>query len=61
MKCEKCNRYTILERCPICGSKELINVHPPKFSPEDKYLQIKFMAMLERKKRLKPLKGEAQV
>lgn len=35
-KCEKCKRYTLKERCPVCGA-QTISAHPPKFSPEDKY------------------------
>jgi len=50
-RCSVCKRYTIREICPNCGSNKLLNPHPPKFSPEDKYLQVKFYAILERKKR----------
>ncbi len=49
LKCKKCKRYTIKEICPVCNSKELVNIHPPKFSPVDKYWKIKFYAVLERK------------
>jgi len=38
-----------MDECPVCGSKELLNVHPPKFSPVDKYLEVKFFSILERK------------
>jgi|OSPMetMinimDraft_2_1075162.scaffolds.fasta_scaffold01562_6 Predicted Zn-ribbon RNA-binding protein len=50
-RCAVCKRYTIKEQCPNCGSKELVSIHPPKFSPNDKYLMVKFYAILERKKR----------
>jgi H/ACA ribonucleoprotein complex subunit 3 len=52
LKCNNCSRYTILDKCPECNSNELINPHPPKFSPQDKYLRIKFYAILERKKKI---------
>ncbi len=48
-KCEKCNRYTIKEACPICNSKDLKNIHPPKFSPLDKYWEIKFYTIRKRR------------
>jgi len=45
-KCTKCGRYTLSkDKCPHCGG-ELVVPHPPRFSPEDKYvehrLKIKF-------------------
>jgi len=49
LRCARCKRYTIMDECPVCGSKELLNVHPPKFSPVDKYLEVKFFSILERK------------
>jgi H/ACA ribonucleoprotein complex subunit 3 len=37
-KCEKCGKYTLnKEQCPYCGGKVRVP-HPPKFSPDDKYL-----------------------
>ncbi len=37
-KCRRCGRYTLRhDRCPYCGG-ELIVPHPPRFSPEDKYV-----------------------
>lgn len=37
-KCMKCGRYTLThDRCPSCGG-ELTVPHPPRFSPEDKYV-----------------------
>ena len=45
-KCEKCGKYTLKEnKCPHCGGKVRIP-HPPKFSPDDKYLKYK-MALKE--------------
>ncbi len=35
-RCKECNRYTLKEICPVCGSKT-VNPAPPKFSPEDPY------------------------
>jgi H/ACA ribonucleoprotein complex subunit 3 len=53
LKCSNCKRYTIKNECPVCKSKELMNVHPPKFSPLDKYLEIKFQAIIARKGKIK--------
>ena len=39
-KCTKCNRYTLKEMCNKCG-EYTINVHPAKFSPDDKYLRYR--------------------
>ncbi|RJS68798.1 RNA-protein complex protein Nop10 [Candidatus Bathyarchaeota archaeon] len=45
-KCEKCGKYTLKKnKCPYCGGKVRIP-HPPKFSPDDKYLKYK-MALKE--------------
>ncbi len=35
-KCWGCDRYTIKEKCPICGKKTK-STRPPKFSLEDKF------------------------
>jgi len=45
--CRKCNRYTFEEKCPICGGPTGI-AHPPKFSPDDKYLELRIKPKLER-------------
>ncbi|MGQ9538765.1 MAG: RNA-protein complex protein Nop10 [Candidatus Bathycorpusculaceae bacterium] len=46
-KCEKCGKYTLKEdTCPYCGGTVHVP-HPPKFSPEDKYL--KYRMALKRK------------
>jgi len=40
-KCEKCDRYTLKKtKCPYCGGKIRIP-HPPKFSPDDRYLKYR--------------------
>lgn len=47
-KCKKCNRYVILrDKCPHCGG-ELVVPHPPRFSPEDKYIEYRIKIKLER-------------
>lgn len=35
-QCTKCATYTLLEKCPACGSPAR-NPLPPKYSPEDAY------------------------
>ncbi|MGA3058765.1 MAG: RNA-protein complex protein Nop10 [Candidatus Bathyarchaeia archaeon] len=43
-KCVNCEKYTLNKRsCPYCGGPVRIP-HPPKFSPDDKYLKYR-MAM----------------
>jgi len=40
-KCERCRKYTLKEdTCPHCGEKVRVP-HPPKFSPDDKYLMYR--------------------
>ncbi len=40
-KCSKCGRYTLhRDKCPECGSPLRVP-HPPRFSPEDKYLRYR--------------------
>jgi H/ACA ribonucleoprotein complex subunit 3 len=40
-KCELCGRYTLKQSgCPYCGGNVRIP-HPPKFSPDDKYLKYR--------------------
>lgn len=40
-KCEMCGEYTLRESlCPYCGGKVRVP-HPPKFSPDDKYLKYR--------------------
>jgi len=46
-KCEKCGGYTLKKDvCPLCGGKVRIP-HPPKFSPDDKYLKYRMMMKKE--------------
>jgi len=47
-KCTRCGRYTLNERCPICGS-ETIDPHPPRFSPEDRYVSYRVKAVYKEK------------
>jgi len=43
-KCVNCGRYTLRQdRCPICGSEVRVP-HPPRFSPEDKYVRYRLKA-----------------
>jgi H/ACA ribonucleoprotein complex subunit 3 len=37
--CEECDRYTMKQQCG-CGKKTSL-VGPPKYSPDDKYKEIK--------------------
>jgi H/ACA ribonucleoprotein complex subunit 3 len=39
-KCASCGIYTMKGFCPKCNSKTLVS-DPPKFSPEDKYGEIR--------------------
>ncbi len=46
-KCPKCNRYTLnREKCPVCGTPVIVP-HPPRFSPEDKYLKYRLEMKLK--------------
>jgi H/ACA ribonucleoprotein complex subunit 3 len=47
-KCTRCGRYTLKERCPLCGS-ETIDPHPPRFSPEDRYVSYRVKAIYKEK------------
>jgi H/ACA ribonucleoprotein complex subunit 3 len=39
--CERCRNYTLRkDTCPYCSGKVRVP-HPPKFSPEDKYLKYR--------------------
>jgi len=42
-RCIKCGRYTLKDKCPLCGS-ETIDPHPPRFSPEDRYVAYRVRA-----------------
>ena len=39
-RCEKCGSYTFKAACPKCGGRTIL-AHPPKFSPQDKYLKLR--------------------
>jgi H/ACA ribonucleoprotein complex subunit 3 len=40
-RCESCGKYTLMkDRCPYCSGKVRVP-HPPKFSPDDKYLKYR--------------------
>ncbi len=44
-RCPECGRYTMKEVCPVCGVKTYVP-HPPRFSPEDKYVKYRLMMKL---------------
>jgi H/ACA ribonucleoprotein complex subunit 3 len=47
-KCTKCGRYILSkDKCPFCGG-DLIVPHPPRFSPEDKYVMYRLKMKLEK-------------
>jgi len=47
-KCEKCGKYTLRkDACPYCCGKVRVP-HPPKFSPDDKYLRYRMALKKER-------------
>lgn len=39
-RCVNCNIYTLKEVCVNCNSKTS-TAHPPKFSPDDKYIRYR--------------------
>jgi H/ACA ribonucleoprotein complex subunit 3 len=43
---KKCCTFTLKEDCPKCGKKTK-TVHPPKFSPEDRYGEYRRKAKLQ--------------
>jgi len=46
-KCGQCRSYTLkTEVCPYCGGKVMMP-HPPKFSPDDKYLKYRMALKME--------------
>lgn len=48
-KCIKCGRYTLnQDKCPYCGEK-LYVPHPPRYSPEDKYVALRVKIKLDAK------------
>jgi H/ACA ribonucleoprotein complex subunit 3 len=47
-KCRKCGIYTLKkDLCPNCGGQVRVP-HPPKFSPDDKYLKYRMRLKQER-------------
>jgi H/ACA ribonucleoprotein complex subunit 3 len=39
-RCINCRTYTLEEKCPKCG-EETRSPHPPKFSPDDRYIRYR--------------------
>ncbi len=39
-KCPVCGRYTLKEKCPTCNAGTKV-AHPPRFSPQDKYVKYR--------------------
>ena len=39
-KCKSCSRYTLETLCPICNDETIVP-HPPKFSPDDRYVRYR--------------------
>jgi len=46
-KCTKCGTYTLKPSCPKCGVETKV-AHPPKFSPEDKYVKYRVLMKLSK-------------
>ncbi|MGC8632504.1 MAG: nucleolar RNA-binding Nop10p family protein [Thermoprotei archaeon] len=46
MRCPRCGTYTLKDRCPRCGTPTA-PASPPKFSPDDPYLEYKIRARKE--------------
>jgi len=40
LKCLKCGRYTLNEKCPDDGSATMM-AHPARFSPDDRYARYR--------------------
>ncbi|MCE4617274.1 MAG: RNA-protein complex protein Nop10 [Desulfurococcales archaeon] len=46
-RCTRCWRYTLRrDKCPVCGAPVVVP-HPPRFSPEDPYLEYRYKAKKE--------------
>ena len=45
-KCPSCGRYTLEDKCPDCGMITY-SAHPPRFSPDDKYLELRLRDKLD--------------
>ncbi|NPA85244.1 MAG: RNA-protein complex protein Nop10 [Crenarchaeota archaeon] len=48
-KCLNCGRYTFKDECPVCGSRTVVP-HPPRFSPEDRYVKYRIMMKLTKER-----------
>jgi len=48
-RCPRCGRYTFKETCPVCGNSTVVP-HPPRFSPEDKYVRYRVLAKLTKER-----------
>ena len=46
-KCTKCGTYTLKPSCPKCGAETRV-AHPPRFSPEDKYVKYRVLMKLNK-------------
>ncbi len=46
LRCIKCNQYSLDKKCPKCGAT-CNEVKPPKFSPDDKYEDLRRKAKKE--------------
>lgn len=46
-RCIRCGRYTLSrDKCPVCGGPVRVP-HPPRFSPEDRYLKYRYLMKKE--------------
>ncbi|MEM2020689.1 MAG: RNA-protein complex protein Nop10 [Zestosphaera sp.] len=45
-KCPNCGRYTFKDTCPTCNTRTY-SPHPPRFSPQDKYVRYRALAREE--------------
>ena len=53
-KCPNCTRYTLnTEKCPVCET-DLKNVHPPRFSLQDKYQKYRMKYFIEKMQKKYP-------
>ncbi|RLE69318.1 MAG: RNA-protein complex protein Nop10 [Thermoprotei archaeon] len=46
-KCEKCNRYTLRNICPICEGR-VKSPHPARFSLEDRFGKYRRRLLIEK-------------
>lgn len=40
-RCKNCEAFTLEAKCPTCGHEPTLSPHPPRFSPDDKYLRLR--------------------